>query len=253
MGLAGRSHRPADRYRRLSWWRWLAAFGLLITLASAGGAVAATPAAGKAASGLFGSIEIRSTRLAAFGKWTGMLARFEAERARASSCQPTRFSRCFLRDWDRFIADLKNRDPRSQVEAVHARMNLSPYITDPRNWGVRDYWATPVEFLRKDGDCEDYAIAKYMALRALGFDADQLRIVVLQDLNLNVPHAVLAVYLNGRTLILDNQISRVVDAATIRHYRPIYSINENAWWLHRLPASASTPRLRRPVRPPRGG
>ena len=40
-----------------------------------------------------------------------------------------------------------------------------------------DYWATPVESLRKgEADCEDYAIAKYFTLRQLGVADDKLRI-----------------------------------------------------------------------------
>ena len=254
MGITDQLCRVPSQGRRGHWAHWPARIGVAAMLMIGGSASAATLAGRQVtAAGLFGTTEIRSSRLAVFGKWTGMLARFTAERARAAKCRPTRFARCFLRDWDAFIADLRNRDPRAQIEAVQAHMNLSPYITDPRNWGVRDYWATPREFLRKDGDCEDYAIAKYMALRALGFAADQLRVVVLQDLNLNVPHAILVVYLDGRALVLDNQISRVIDAAAIHHYRPIYSINENAWWLHRLRAAGPNPRYRRPGRRTRGG
>ena len=48
-------------------------------------------------------------------------------------------------------------------------------------WGVMDYWETPAEFFQKSGDCEDFAIAKYFALRDLGFPASQMRIVVLKD------------------------------------------------------------------------
>jgi predicted transglutaminase-like cysteine proteinase len=112
-------------------------------------------------------------------------------------------------------------------------MNRQRYLTDPRNYGVKDYWATPIQFLKRDGDCEDYAIAKFISLRALGFTNDMLRIVVLQDLNLRIGHAILVVYLDGRALVLDNQVRRVVPAETIRHYQPIYSINEQHWWLHR--------------------
>ena len=60
-----------------------------------------------------------------------------------------------------------------------------------------------------------------------------MRIVIVQDLNLKVAHAVLAVYLDDTIKILDNQIKQVVEAGTIRHYRPIYSVNEESWWLHR--------------------
>lgn len=184
--------------------------------------------------GLFGSHEFKSTKMAAFTKWTDMLARFRADIASADpECRPTRFARCYYKSWKAFVADLKDRDSRSQIEAVHRYMNLSPYVTDPRNWGKRDYWETPGEFFRKDGDCEDYAIAKYLTLRALGLDVSRMRVVVVQDLNLKVAHAVLVVYEGDRALILDNQIPQVVDATSVYHYRPIYSINENAWWLHR--------------------
>ena len=95
------------------------------------------------------------------------------------------------------------------------------------------YWASPGEFFRRHGDCEDYAIAKFLSLRALGFDDAAMRIVVLQDLNLGIAHAVLAVELGGETLILDNQVADVVPARAIRHYRPIYAVNETHWWLYR--------------------
>ena len=61
-----------------------------------------------------------------------------------------------------------------------------------------------------------------------------MRIVALQDLNLNTAHAVLVVYMGKKALVLDNQVATVVDATSIVHYRPIYSINEKHWWLHRL-------------------
>jgi predicted transglutaminase-like cysteine proteinase len=70
-----------------------------------------------------------------------------------------------------------------------------------------------------------------MALRDLGVSVDDMRIVVLNDLNLRIAHAVLAVYVSGKPYILDNQISKVVPASSIHHYQPVYSINENGWWL----------------------
>ncbi|MBI3707639.1 MAG: transglutaminase-like cysteine peptidase, partial [Proteobacteria bacterium] len=95
------------------------------------------------------------------------------------------------------------------------------------------YWATPLQFFAKDGDCEDYAIAKFVSLKMLGFTNEQMRLVVLDDLNLQIPHAILVVYIGGRAFVLDNQIPKVVPAEVIHHYRPIYSINEDGWWLHR--------------------
>ena len=58
--------------------------------------------------------------------------------------------------------------------------------------------------------------------------------MVLKDLNLKIGHAVLAVYLDDKILILDNQIKVVADSRRIAHYRPVYSINEQHWWRHRI-------------------
>jgi predicted transglutaminase-like cysteine proteinase len=102
-----------------------------------------------------------------------------------------------------------------------------------KNWGVEDYWATPYQFLKMDGDCEDYAIAKFMALKALGIPPEDMRVLALRDLNLDVGHAVLIVYEGDTPLLLDNQIKTVVPANSVRHYLPIFSLSETGWWLHR--------------------
>jgi predicted transglutaminase-like cysteine proteinase len=183
--------------------------------------------------GLFGTEEVRTVNLTPFPKWTGTLVRFRSETGDGEACGNDRLTRCEHARWQTFIDHLREKSPIEQIRAVNREMNRHRYILDPVNYGVADYWATPFQFLRLDGDCEDYAIAKFMALRALGFDNDALRIVVLRDLNLKLAHAILVVYHEGRILVLDNQIPDIVEASVIRHYRPIYSVNETAWWLHR--------------------
>ena len=183
---------------------------------------------------LFGTDETRASNIAMFPKWRGALSRYFSEDKLADApCTSDRFNRCHLKDWKRFLASLSGVGRRAQIDAVNDYMNRQRYLTDPRNYGVSDYWATPQQFFVRDGDCEDYAIAKFMSLRALGVPNEMLRIVVLQDLNLRIGHAVLVVYLDGEALVLDNQARRVIRAASIRHYKPIYSINESHWWLHR--------------------
>jgi len=196
---------------------------------------AAQPAAGRTGyPALFGAKEVRSDKLELFTKWTAALARtFDERRLADAPCTATAFNRCHFAAWRRFLDSLDGLDRTAQLEAVNRYMNRKRYVLDPRNYGVRDYWAAPGQFLSRDGDCEDYAIAKFMSLKALGFTNDEMRIVVLQDLNLGIAHAILVVYLDGRALVLDNQIEDVVSADAIIHYRPIYSINEHHWWLHR--------------------
>lgn len=126
---------------------------------------------------------------------------------------------------------------KDMVRGVNKLVNQTRYIVDQRNWGQSDYWATPVEFLKRGGDCEDFAIAKYAALKSLGFPEERLRIAIVQDTVKNIPHAVLVAYTNEGAYILDNQIKTLVDAERAGRYRPIYSINRQAWWLHQAPTN----------------
>lgn len=71
-----------------------------------------------------------------------------------------------------------------------------------------------------------------MSLRALGFSNDELRLVVVENLNNGVQHTVILVDFHGRVLQLDNRVDQVVRAKTVHHYKPIYAANENAWWLY---------------------
>jgi len=192
--------------------------------------------AGAMAEGLLDSTVLRRDDIRAFTKWTGMLARFRAARPSAGrDCPPSPLMPCPAQDWQAMVDGLRGQDILTQIEAVNSRVNQALYVGDMSNWGVADYWATPFEFMAKDGDCEDYAIAKYLTLKSLGVNPAAMRIVVVDDLDLGVPHAVLTVQAAGRTLVLDNRVAQVVDAGAVHHYRAIYSINEAGWWLHHPP------------------
>jgi len=194
----------------------------------------------QSAKGLFGSTEFKSTELSAFKKWAAIRSRHQNElgpttiNAANIPCRRTENFKCASEEWQDVMRSLKSRDANVQLETINRHLNSSPYITDMVNWQQKDYWATLKQFFRKNGDCEDYAIAKYYSLKELGFSADQMRIVIVRDKNLNVAHAVLAVYEKDKIWILDNQISHIISEDKIVHYEPLYSINENAWWLHKV-------------------
>jgi predicted transglutaminase-like cysteine proteinase len=183
---------------------------------------------------LFGTEETQSHNFQPFEKWTSAVDKMAKEHANLEQFK-VRFHK-----WLEFIDSLRDKDETTQISEVNKLMNQADYIQDQTNWGISDYWASPGEFLAKFGDCEDYAIAKYMALKYLGFPADKMRVVAVKDLNLKVGHAILAVYLDDHIAILDNQIKIVVDSRKIRHYEPVYSINEHAWWRHRATGSVPT-------------
>ncbi len=185
-----------------------------------------------AAPALFKSTETPYSDMSRVGKWQNMLARYAEEMKGGTPCATKDYNSCKYPEWRKFIESIRGLEPKAQLNAVNKQMNKSRYTVDSVNWGVEDYWATPGQFLTRSGDCEDYAIIKYMTLKELGWSTDNMRIAIVQDLNLNIAHAVLAVYIDDKIMILDNQISSVVDSERIQHYRPIYSVNEKLWWRH---------------------
>lgn len=210
-----------------------AVFGLVLAGLSHAAVAAPAATATNAYVPLFGTREVKATSLVAFKQWLSVMDRYAGERGLENGPCTDNPIICHIVEWKAHLDTLKGMDRLSQLEDVNRYMNAHPYIQDIANWGLPDYWETPKEFLDRNGDCEDYAIAKYYSMRALGMDHDVLRIVVLQDLNLQIPHAILVAYVGGKPYVLDNQIPQVVTADVIHHYRPFYSINETNWWLHR--------------------
>jgi len=184
---------------------------------------------------LFGNHEIHSANLMQFSRWTELLARWQAEREDAAeSCVASEIdvAPCAPSDWTKLVARLRALPLRQQIEAANAAINAHPYVSAQANWNDPTHWETPFEFIRRNGQCQDYAIAKFLLLRELGVANDRMRLVVLRDVRRQVDHAVLVVEIDGETLMLDNLIAQVVPAAAAADYRAYYSINETGWWLH---------------------
>lgn len=196
----------------------------------------AGPVPALAAQSYFLNQEFRSDTINLFPKWTGVLSRYKASaRTLDDVCGTETYSPCRLKGWKDFLIGLKDKPLDEQVEEVNGFVNAYPYIEDIVNWGVQDYWETPYEFQQRNGDCEDFSIAKYMSLRALGISDEVLRVTIVRDLHLGgIIHAVLLVTLDDGVYMLDNQIKQVASVKKIYHYMPLYSINEHHWWQYIL-------------------
>ncbi len=190
-------------------------------------ASAAVPSATRHYPELFGTQEVRSNDITAFKKWTEVMNRFEVQMKSLKAASP----RVML--WRAELRRLRDKSTGEKIEGINTFLNQVPYIEDSENYGKSDYWATPIEFLSRGGDCEDFAIAKYASLRALGFSSDQLRVAIVQDKIKNIPHAVLIVYSDAGNFVLDNQDKKVEAITAVNRYQPIFSINSTSWWLHR--------------------
>lgn len=183
---------------------------------------------------LFGTGEKMFPDSSVFPKWTEMLQRLARNEAiHVTPCRREQgLNICEVDKWKDFIEAQRGKPILDVIDNVNRYMNAYPYVLDIVNYGLDDYWATPQEHISHGGDCEDYAIAKYITLRKLGVSNMDMRVVVMNDLNLKVQHAILAVYVGNKAYILDNQIQRVQPAELIYHYQPIYSVTEGAWWMH---------------------
>ncbi len=122
-----------------------------------------------------------------------------------------------------------------KLRVVNDFMNLTQFVSDLKHWGKEDYWATPIEFLSTDaGDCEDYSIAKYFTLRALGIPDEKLRITYVKELVVyNEPHMVLAYFPSpdAEPVVLDNINPTIRPASSRTDLLPVYSFNGSGLWL----------------------
>lgn len=107
------------------------------------------------------------------------------------------------------------------------------FVNDSDVWGVKDYWATPIEFICKSaGDCEDFAIAKYFTLKAMGIPDERLKITYVKALQYNIHHMVLTYYSNpeAEPLVLDNLVDAISPASKRTDLAPIFSFNGSGLW-----------------------
>ena len=116
----------------------------------------------------------------------------------------------------------KARDGRARLGEINRAINLAIRpMGDLAQYGEIDVWSSPLATLtRGAGDCEDYAIAKFVALQRAGISPDDLRIVIMRDTIRGEDHAVAAARLDGHWLTLDNRRMAMVEDAHVRNYRP---------------------------------
>ena len=182
---------------------------------------------------LFESKETKSNNLRPFKKWISVFERLD-------NTLKNEESHTALTAWQSDLDDFRGLPLSVMTEKVNKYINQYPYITDTQNWAKSDYWATPLEFFERGGDCEDFAIAKYASLRMLGVPEERLRLAIVHDKKKNIPHAILIVYGDQGPMVLDNQRKKMMQANKVNRYKPIYSINSTSWWLHTLPSETGS-------------
>jgi predicted transglutaminase-like cysteine proteinase len=190
------------------------------------------PKLAEASNSLFGYRETIKTNMSLFPQWLSVLEQHIHEMTPEGQCDAKVFNRCHMREWLTFLESIQHLNEEQQIIKVNRYANEKEYVLDIENYGIEDYWATPKGFLQNNGDCEDYAIIKMLSLKLLGFNVETMRIVVVQDTNQRIAHAVMSLARRNDILILDNQIEEIISHRDIYHYVPVYSVNERNWWMH---------------------
>ena len=142
------------------------------------------------------------------------------------------------------VEEAQKRDGRARIGEINRAVNLAIAAASDRNqYSVEDKWASPLTtFASGRGDCEDYALAKYAALRAAGFDDADMRLLIVHLPRSQTDHAVLSVRHEGRWLILDNRRFALLDAAHL-DAEPLFALRENDRPVYSAAASGFEPYL----------
>ncbi len=163
-------------------------------------------------------------------KWIGVEADIRAENDILSRCRASEelcpvAARRFLE----IVKQGQAQTGRARIGIINRAINLaiSP-MSDLTQWGVIDRWSAPLVTLTTGrGDCEDYAIAKYVALKQAGVAAEDVKLVIVRDLAVGGDHAVVAVRFDGHWVILDNRRLTLVEDRQIRQTVPLFVLSQS--------------------------
>lgn len=136
--------------------------------------------------------------------------------------------------WQTLIRDNAGPSDQEKLQIVNDFFNQMRFVGDVSQWKKVDYWATPVEFLSTGGgDCEDFALAKYFTLKALGVEESKLNMTYVKALKLNQAHMVVTYYPapGSVPLVLDSLVPDIRPATERSDLLPVYSFNGTGLWL----------------------
>jgi predicted transglutaminase-like cysteine proteinase len=192
----------------------------------------------------FGLFTFRAPEGMLWRKWRGVEADMAKEQTVLDRCrEDTESCPSYAAQFLRLIDAVKSKSGRARLDEANRAVNAAiRYVSDFVQFGEADRWSAPLAtFATGKGDCEDYAIAKYVALREAGFPEGELRLVLVRDRAVQQDHAVLAAHLDNRWLILDNRRSELLADSDASSFTPLFAIN------HRGVQLLAAPYAKRPL------
>jgi predicted transglutaminase-like cysteine proteinase len=137
-------------------------------------------------------------------------------RTQVEDCPPA--AKTFLA----IITEGRAHTGRARIGVINRAINLAIRAkSDP-------VWMGPLATLSKgSGDCKDYAIAKYVALREAGIAEEDLRLVIVHDLALDEDHAIVATRLGQSWIVLDNRWLTLARDLDLRRVVPLFVLDHD--------------------------
>jgi len=160
-------------------------------------------------------------------KWRGVEADIRADWQILARCEDGAACPPAAQRFLTIVAQGRAQHGRARVGVINRAINLAiKPMSDLAQWGVIDRWSAPLgTFTTGRGDCEDYAIAKYVALTAAGVAAEDIRLVVVRDTVAGEYHVIVAVRLDGAWLTLDNRWLALLRDDELRHTIPLFVLD----------------------------
>ena len=184
-------------------------------------------------------------------KWQGLLRRLDDDMVQLALCDGDREG-CVSPAALKLLAIVdaaRLREGRARYGEINRAVNLGIRSqSDEAQHGQPDVWTAPLAtFTAGAGDCEDYAIAKFAALRLAGIPADDLRMVIMRDTIRGEDHAVAAARLDGRWLTLDNRRLAMVEDVSVRNFRPTFVMDRDSLRRYQAPPLLADGLIRPPA------
>jgi predicted transglutaminase-like cysteine proteinase len=160
-------------------------------------------------------------------QWADLQSRIQSEQETLAACRANSKCPAAARQFLQIVELGRQRQGRARLAEINRAVNFSIRpVSDWAQYGVADFWSSPLVTLSAGGgDCEDYAVLKYVALREAGIAPNDLRLLIVYDPRRRTNHAVVAVHLDEEWLILDSHTLIMVTSSDARYYRPLFVLD----------------------------
>lgn len=163
-------------------------------------------------------------------KWRSVQKAIDAEMSLVTLCRadPSQCPSPAAVEFLSIVERARQRAGLARAGEINRAINLDIRpASDLAQYQVPDFWSSPLATLAaRAGDCEDYAIAKLVALREAGISPHDLRLVILRDLRSQDDHAVVTVRIDDRWRVLDSRRFLMLEDTQLDHLQPLFAIDD---------------------------